>query len=53
MVKKVEGRSGECLTEDGKHEYWWEGVNYHDIVPEHLIDAELAASNLENTNGGN
>lgn len=34
--------SGKLIRPDGKVEYWWHGVNYHNVLPEELIDAVLA-----------
>lgn len=44
MDEKVVGRSGEFITEDGNSEFWWNGYNYHNILPEEMIDAEIMAS---------
>jgi len=35
------GISGKLVRPDGIEEYWWNGVNYHNVVPEQLVDAEL------------
>lgn len=35
--------SGRLIRPDGKVEYWWNGVNNHNVIPEELIDAVLAA----------
>lgn len=35
--------SGKLIRPDGKVEYWWNGVNNHNVLPEELIDAVLAA----------
>lgn len=37
------GISGKLIRPDGKEEYWWNGVNYHNVIPEQLIDAVLAS----------
>ena len=43
------GISGKLVRADGIEEYWWNGVNYHNVVPEQLVDAELerASKNTE------
>lgn len=38
---EVVGISGKLIKPDGTAEYWWNGVNYHNVIPEQLIDAEL------------
>lgn len=35
------GFSGKLIKPDGEVEFWWNGINYHNVVPEQLIDAEL------------
>lgn len=42
------GISGKLVRPDGIEEYWWNGVNYHNVVPEQLIDAELEATSKNN-----
>lgn len=39
---EVVGISGKLIRPDGVVEFWWNGVNYHKVIPEELIDAELA-----------
>lgn len=41
--------SGKLIKPDGVQEFWWNGVNYHNVVPEELVDAELehASKNME------
>lgn len=53
MVEKEIGRSGEYINESGQSEFWWEGRNYGCILPDQIIDAELAASKYSIENGGN
>ena len=31
--------SGKLIRPDGKEEYWWQGVNCHNVIPEDLVDA--------------
>lgn len=33
--------SGKFTKPDDKEVHWWNGVNYHNVIPEELIDAEL------------
>lgn len=35
--------SGKLIRPDGTEEFWWHGMNYHNVLPEELIDAVLAA----------
>ncbi len=35
--------SGRLIRPDGTEQYWWNGVNNHNVIPEELIDAVLAA----------
>lgn len=35
--------SGKLIRPDGTVEYWWNGVNYLNVLPEELIDAVLAS----------
>lgn len=42
------GISGKLVRADGIEEYWWNGVNYHNVVPEQLVDAELEATSKNN-----
>lgn len=46
---EVVGISGKLVRPDGTEEYWWNGVNYYNVVPEELVDAELerASKNKE------
>lgn len=39
--------SGIVTKPDGTTEYWWNGKNFHNVLPEEIIDAELAASSLK------
>ena len=39
---EVVGISGKLVRPDGTEEYWWNGVNYYNVVPEELVDAEIA-----------
>lgn len=41
--------SGKLIRPDGTMEFWWNGVNYHNVIPEELVDAELkhASKNME------
>ncbi len=41
--------SGKLIRPDGTEQYWWNGVNYLNVIPEELIDAVLA---LEHENAG-
>lgn len=34
--------SGKLIRPDGTEEFWWHGVNYHNVIPEELIDVVLA-----------
>lgn len=36
--------SGKLIRPDGTMEFWWDGVNYHNVIPEQLIDAEIEAA---------
>ena len=33
--------SGKLIRPDGTIEFWWNGVNYGNVIPEEMIDAEL------------
>lgn len=44
--------SGKLIRPDGTEEYWWQGVNYHNVIPEELIDAVLAAEKNKKEIGG-
>lgn len=46
---EVVGISGKLISADGTVEQWWNGMNYHTVIPEELIDAELqrASKNKE------
>lgn len=33
--------SGKLIKPDGTIEFWWKGVNYHNVIPEELMNAEL------------
>lgn len=46
-----EKASGRLIKPDGEEEFWWDGVNYHNVIPEEYIDACLA-SEKEKENGG-
>lgn len=35
--------SGKLIRTDGTEEFWWHGMNYHNVLPEELIDAVLAS----------
>ena len=37
--------SGKQIRPDGTKEFWWNGVNYHNVIPEELIDAVIASKN--------
>ena len=39
--------SGILVRPDEKVEYWFDGVNYHSVIPEELIDAVLDASKMK------
>lgn len=39
--------SGKLIRPDGTVEYWWNGVNYLNVLPEELIDAVLASEKKE------
>lgn len=39
--------SGRLISPDGTEQYWWNGVNYINVIPEELIDAVLAAEKNE------
>lgn len=43
------GFSGKLIRPDGVEEYWWNGVNYYNVIPEQLVDAEIerASKNKE------
>ena len=43
--------SGKLIKPDGTEEFWWRGVNYHNVLPEELLDAVLA-SEQEKEYGG-
>lgn len=43
--------SGMLVRPDGVNEYWFNNVNYHNVIPEELVDAVLDAS--EKDKGGN
>ena len=45
---EVVGISGKLIRPDGVVEYWWNGVNYGNVVPEQLIDAEIEAASKNN-----
>lgn len=46
---KAEEMSGKLIKPDGTEQYWWNGVNYHNVLPEELIDAVIASENGEET----
>lgn len=35
------GISGKLIRADGTEEFWWNGINYGNVIPEELVDAEL------------
>jgi hypothetical protein len=39
--KKRLKKTGIFKNEDGVEECWWDGKNYHQVIPEELIDYEL------------
>lgn len=43
-----EKASGRLIKPDGTEEFWWEGVNYHNVIPEEYIDACLASEKMKN-----
>lgn len=43
--------SGKLIRPDGTVEYWWNGVNYLNVLPEELIDAVLASEKKEARKG--
>lgn len=45
--------SGMLIRPDGVNEYWFNNVNYHNVIPEELIDAVLDASKIERRNRNN
>ncbi len=40
--------SGKLIRPDGTEEFWWNGVNNHNVIPEQLIDAVLASEKNKN-----
>lgn len=48
-VKEI---SGKMIRPDGTEEYWWEGVNYKNVIPEELFDAVLASEKQKRRFGG-
>jgi hypothetical protein len=51
FMDEQKGRSGIFCDAEGKMEYWWNGINYHCVLPEELIEAELSALQQENDGG--
>lgn len=47
-----EKASGRLIKPDGVEEFWWEGVNYHNVIPEEYIDAYLASEKKKEIKGG-
>lgn len=47
-----EKASGRLIKPDGEEEYWWDGVNYHNVIPEEYIDACLASEKEKENKGG-
>lgn len=47
---EAESISGKLVKPDGVEQYWWNGVNYHNVLPEQLIDAVLASEKMEDRN---
>lgn len=45
--------SGKLIRPDGKEEYWWNGVNYINVIPEELIDAVVASEKNKEIGGKN
>ena len=45
--------SGILVRPDETTEYWFNNVNYHNVIPEELIDAVLDASEIERRNRSN
>lgn len=43
--------SGKLIRPDGTEEYWWQGVNNHNVIPEELIDAVLASEKNKEIGG--
>lgn len=43
--------SGKLIRPDGKEEYWWNGVNYINVIPEELIDAVVASEKNKEIGG--
>lgn len=39
--------SGILKKPDGTEEYWWNGVNYHNILPEELMDEFIKYDKLK------
>ncbi len=48
---EVVGISGKLIRPDGVVEFWWNGVNYHNVVPEEFVDAEIEAASINNKKG--
>lgn len=44
---EAESISGKLVKPDGVEQYWWNGVNYHNVIPEQFIDAVLASEKME------
>lgn len=45
--------SGKLIRPDGTEEFWWNGVNYLNVLPEELIDAVLASEREDKKHGPN
>lgn len=43
-----EKASGRLIKPDGTEEFWWDGVNYHNVIPEEYIDAVIASEKMKN-----
>lgn len=43
----VKDMSGKLEKPDGVEQYWWNGVNYNNVLPEQLIDAVIASEKEE------
>ena len=44
--------SGKQIRPDGTEEYWWQGDNYKNVIPEELFDAVLASEKQKRRFGG-
>lgn len=43
--------SGKLIRPDGADQYWWNGVNYINVIPEELIDAVVASEKNKEIGG--